>query len=202
MCTFILYLRSLIIFTIILFPCRLHISTSLICSFGVLSRSLYGTYFSTVLSYLTFCGFSFCSTSCRVILLLVDTPWWRSMSKRLVQTFWWEELLPVYWWVGLDIVSLVGRPMLRKTLSILSADEGAELPPCWLLGLRYPSKGVYRLWYMASLVRKIAASMRTHTNEYLPELPLPVSLSPSWASVAPQIHGWPSNNSMSIQPSL
>ena len=72
MCAFILYLRSLIIFTIILFPCRLHISTSLICSSGVLSFSLYGTYFSTVLPYLTFCGCSFCSTGCRFIVL-VDT---------------------------------------------------------------------------------------------------------------------------------
>ena len=44
------------------------------------------------------------------------------LSKRLVQAFWWERLVPAHWWVELGLVPLVGRAMLRKTLSSLSAD--------------------------------------------------------------------------------
>jgi len=32
----------------------------------------------------------------------------------LVQTFWWERLVPAHWWVNLDLNPLVGRAMSKS----------------------------------------------------------------------------------------
>ena len=58
---------------------------------------------------------------------------------------------------------------------------GAGFPPCWLFCLRQPNTGAY----LGSLVGLMAVSGRAHTKEYFPELLLPVSLSPWWATATP-----------------
>ena len=63
---------------------------------------------------------------------------------------------------------------------------GAEFPPCWLFGLRRPSPGG-----SGSLVGLMVDSGRAHAKEYFPELLLPVSLSPWWATAAPISAGDP-----------
>ena len=68
---------------------------------------------------------------------------------------------------------------------------GAVFPPCWLFGLRQTNTGAY----LGSLVGLMADSGRTHTKEYFPELLLPVSLSPQWATGTPCLCRRPSNTS-------
>ena len=58
---------------------------------------------------------------------------------------------------------------------------GAGFPPCWLFGLRQPNTGAY----LGSLVGLMTDSGRAHVKEYFPELLLPVSLSPRWATAHP-----------------
>ena len=50
------------------------------------------------------------------------------LSKRLVQAYWWEGLIPAHWWVKLVLFPLTGMALLRKTLSSLSADEWCCVP--------------------------------------------------------------------------
>ena len=64
---------------------------------------------------------------------------------------------------------------------------GAGFPPCWLFGLRQPNTGAY----LGSLVGLMTDSGRAHTKEYFPELLLPVSLSPWWATATPASAGDP-----------
>ena len=83
-----------------------------------------GTYSSAVLLWLTFCDCCFCSTVCRfVVLASTVCLCWIRLSKRFVQVSWWDGLVPAQWWVQLGLVSLVGRAMLRKSLSHSSADR-------------------------------------------------------------------------------
>ena len=63
---------------------------------------------------------------------------------------------------------------------------GAEFPPCWLFGLRQPA-----LEPTGSLVGLTVESGRAHTKEYFPELLLPESLCPWWATAAPASSGDP-----------
>ena len=67
------------------------------------------------------------------------------LSTRFVQSYYWESLVPACWWVELGLATLVGRAVLRKTLSSLSADGESVLLPCFLSGLRHLSTGVSRL---------------------------------------------------------
>ena len=73
----------------------------------------------------------------------------------------------------LGLVPLVGRAVLRKTLSSLSADGWGCVPA--LLAV-WPEASQH-CWEGIGLGEEVAASKWTHTNEYSPELLLPVSLS-------------------------
>ena len=64
---------------------------------------------------------------------------------------------------------------------------GPGYPPCWLFGLRQPNTGAY----LGSLVGLMADSGGAHAKEYFPELLLPVSLSPQWATATPASAGDP-----------
>ena len=75
---------------------------------------------------------------------------------------------------------------------------GAGFPPCWLFGLRHPNTGAY----LGSLVGLMTDSGRTHTKEYFPELLLPVSLSPRWATATSLLCRRPSNTSRYVWFSL
>ena len=46
------------------------------------------------------------------------------LPKRRVQVSSWEGLVPAHWWVEVDLVLLVGRVVLRLTLSRLSDGWG------------------------------------------------------------------------------
>ena len=75
---------------------------------------------------------------------------------------------------------------------------GAGFPPCSLFGLRQPNTGVY----LGSLVGPMADSWRAQAKEYLPELLLPASVSPQWATVTPRLYRRPSNTSREVWFSL
>ena len=85
----ILFLRSLIIFTINLnySSGRLAIFISLSCS-GFHLVPLSGTYSFSTSFWLTFCDCSFCSTGRRSGSSVC--PCWLRPSKRFVQASWWE----------------------------------------------------------------------------------------------------------------
>ena len=68
---------------------------------------------------------------------------------------------------------------------------GAGFPPFWLFGLRQPNTGAF----LGSLVGLMTDSGRAHAKAYFPELLLPVSLSPQWATATPWLHRGPSNTS-------
>ena len=68
---------------------------------------------------------------------------------------------------------------------------GAGFPPCWLFGLRQPNTGAY----LGSLVGLKVDSGRVHAKEYFPELLLPVSSSPRWATATTRLCGRLSNTS-------
>ena len=61
-------------------------------------------------------------------MLLLSALWWMRLSKRLVQASWWEWVVPAHLLVELGLVPLVGRALLRKTLSSLSADGWGCVP--------------------------------------------------------------------------
>ena len=50
------------------------------------------------------------------------------LSKRLVQASWWNDCIPAHLLLELGLVPLVGRAVLRKNLSSLSAGEWACVP--------------------------------------------------------------------------
>ena len=67
---------------------------------------------------------------------------------------------------------------------------GAEFPPCCCLAWGNPT-----LEATGSFVGLMVDSRKAHTKEYFPELLLPVSLSPWWATAAPCLCRRPSNTS-------
>ena len=75
---------------------------------------------------------------------------------------------------------------------------GVGFPPCWSFGLRQPNSGAY----LGSLVGLMADSGRAHAKEYFPELLLPLSLSPWWATAIPCLCRRPSNTSREVWFSL
>ena len=81
----------------------------------------------SLLSHFVFCGCGFCSAGCSVVVLLaclLSVLWWMTLPKRCVQVSLWEGLVPAHWWVEVGLVLLVGRVVLRLTLSRLSAGWG------------------------------------------------------------------------------
>ena len=68
---------------------------------------------------------------------------------------------------------------------------GAGFPACWFFGLRQPNTGAY----LGSLLGLMVDSGRAHAKEYFPELLLPVSLSPQWATATPCLCKRPPNTS-------
>ena len=78
---------------------------------------------------------------------------------------------------------------------------GAGFPPCWLFGLRQPNPGAY----LGSLVGLMVDSGIPNAKEYFPELLLPVSLSPWWATATPGSAGDPptlAGRSASVSPEV
>ena len=70
----------------------------------------------------------------------------------------------------------------------------AVFPLWWLFGLRHPSTGAYRWLGRAGPLgcrEGMMASRRAHTNEYLPELLLPMSVSQQWDKASPASAGVP-----------
>ena len=74
-----------------------------------------------------------------------------------------------------------------KLLSSYLLMGGSGFPPCWLFGLWRPNTAAY----LGPLVGLMVDSGRTHAKEYFPELLLPVSLSPQWATATPASSGDP-----------
>ena len=68
---------------------------------------------------------------------------------------------------------------------------GSGFLPCWLFGLRQHNTGAY----LGSLVGLMTDSGRAHSKDYFPELLLPVSLSPRWATATPHLCRRPPNTS-------
>ena len=98
---------------------------------------------------------------------------------------WWMRLRDLcrhpdgrdWWWVELDLVPLVGRAMLNKTLVCLSSDE-------WSC-----DSSKLLAWSEAFQHWRLQAVGRAHTNEYIPEPLLPVSLSLQWTTADPASSG-------------
>ena len=104
----------------------------------------YRTYFSAGLFGLSFCVCSLCSARLKFFFFLVSGPWsWRSW---VMQSYWWEGLVPAYWCMEQDLVPLVrdmprgisrGDHGLRMTLGCLSVDGCGCVPillVVWLEG--------------------------------------------------------------------
>ena len=66
-------------------------------------------------------------------MLLLSALWWMRLSKRLVQASSWQGLVSGCWWLDLVLVPLAGVTMLRKTLSILSADGSGSDPSLFVV---------------------------------------------------------------------
>ena len=71
-----------------------------------------------------FSVFSFCLTyfvwgllfaGCRFVVPVVFgvCPQWLRLVQGVVLASWWRGLVPVFWWMRLDLVFLVGRTMSR-----------------------------------------------------------------------------------------
>ena len=61
-------------------------------------------------------------------MLLLSALWWMRLSKRLMQASRWEGLVSAHWRVEVGLAPLVGRAMLRKTLSSLSVNGWSCVP--------------------------------------------------------------------------
>ena len=124
-----LYYHYWIIFQVdCLTPCHLVV----LMEFYLVPSS--GTYSSPV---------SFCLTSCVAVsilqaagfwffLFLLCAPCWMKMSRRLVQTSWWEGPVPSSWWMELGLVPFVERAMSWVVfLRQLYIQKYFKQPFCW-----------------------------------------------------------------------
>ena len=109
-------------------------------------------------------------------MLPLSALWWMRLSKRLVHASWWKGL--AHWWVELGLILLVGRTVLRKMLSSLSADGWGCLLALLVVWPEVSQHWSLQAFGWVGLGEEVAASRRGHSNEYSPELPLPVYLSP------------------------
>ena len=89
-----------------------------------------------------------------------------------------------WWWEKLGL-ALVGRAMLTKILIKISAGEWGCVS--WLVW------GNPTLRSTRSTVELMVDSKRAYTNEHLPRLLLPLSLSLLWATAKPCLRRRPSN---------
>ena len=69
-------------------------------------------YFSVFSICLTYCVWGLLFAGCKFIVPIVFgvCSQWVGLVQWLVQVSWWRVLVPVVWWVGLDLVFLLGRP--------------------------------------------------------------------------------------------
>ena len=110
----ILFPRLWIIFTIITlnsFSGRLPISSSF---FGLVSLYLApssAVCFSVFSFCLTYCVWGLLFAACWFIIPVVFgvCPQWLRLVQWVVWASWWRGLVPVFWWMRLDLVFLVGR---------------------------------------------------------------------------------------------
>ena len=110
----ILFPRFWIIFTIIIlnsFSGRLPISSSFVWSGGFLRYSFICCVFLCLLVLLNllclgspFCRLHVCSSH-----FFGTCSQWVRLVQWVVQASWWRGLVPVFWWMRLDLVFLVGR---------------------------------------------------------------------------------------------
>ena len=109
------------------------------------------------------------------------------LFKRLVQASRCEGLIFAHWWVDMSFVPLVGRAVSGGVVSgQLCAQEDIKQSVCWwvrdYLAWGFPTLAPTGFWVGTSLGKKMAAFQRARVNENSRELPLPVSLSPQWAT--------------------
>ena len=71
------------------------------------------------------------------------------LSKRIVQASWWEGIVLALWCVELGLVLLVGKAMLRKTLSSLSLNGSVCLPTLLVVWPEMAQPGSYWLLHGA-----------------------------------------------------
>ena len=107
------------------------------------------------------CRLSLPSFRIIAFLLLISTPCQLRLVQRLLQAFWWEELVSSHWWVEL----LPGSPMRRavsrgmckgvfafqKSYSAYLLIEDVVFLSFWLFGMRNPSTGIQMLLRSPSL---------------------------------------------------
>lgn len=96
------------------------------------------------------------SAGCRItdLLLLVSAPLWVWLVQRLMQTSWWEGLLPLHCLVKLGHGHLLARAVSHgdsrgccefSKSSVCILKGGVVFLPCQLFGLRFPSFGAYSI---------------------------------------------------------
>ena len=141
------------------FSGRLPISSSFVWSGGFFLAPLSAAYFSVFSFSLSYCFWGLLFACCQFIVPSVFgvCPQWVRLVPWLVQASWLRGLVPVFWWLGLDLVFLVGRVMsggvfwgvceLSMILGSLSANGWGCVPvllvvwhgasstgACWPLG--------------------------------------------------------------------
>ena len=88
--------------------------------------------------------FFFRLQDCKLLLLLVSAPLWVRLVQGLVQASWWERLVPVLWWVEMNLFPLMGRVttgslswgVCELSMTLDSLINGAVFLSCWLFGMR------------------------------------------------------------------
>ena len=68
-------------------------------------------YFSVFSFHLTYCVWGLLFTGCVFMVPVVFRfcPQWLRLVQLVVDASWWRGLLPVFWWMRLDLVFLLGR---------------------------------------------------------------------------------------------
>ena len=58
-----------------------------------------------------YCLWGFLSADCKVVVTFICGvfPRWMGFDHCLARVLWWAGLVPVFWWVKLDLVSLKGN---------------------------------------------------------------------------------------------
>ena len=110
----ILFPRFWIIFTIIplnSFSGRLPISSSFVWSGGFYLAPSSALCFSVFSFCLSYCVLGLLSAGCRFVFPVVFgvCPLWLMLVQWVLYASWWRRLVPVFWWMRLDLVFLVGR---------------------------------------------------------------------------------------------
>ena len=108
-------------------------------------------YFSVFSFCFTYCVWFLLFAGCRFIVPVVFgvCPQGVRLVQWVVWASWWRVLLPVFWWMRLDLVFLVGRTTssgvfwgayeLIMILGSLSANGWGCVPVCKLFGMGCPA---------------------------------------------------------------